>query len=103
MVPDGHRDEAHDLDALEQPACARLRLRRRGRRFGRRALEQRLAEDHGRHGDRAAYAERRDELAEPMFFLTFFYLLATFWQTLRGPFSAVSTPNFASKYSFESP
>ena len=28
----------------------------------------------------------------PMFFLTiFFYLLATFWQTSRGPFSAGST------------
>ena len=25
-----------------------------------------------------------------------------FWQTLRGSFSAVSKPNFASKYSFES-
>ena len=35
----------------------------------------------------------------PMFFLT----LANFWQTLWGPFSAVSTSNFAStsKYSFE--
>ena len=32
----------------------------------------------------------------------FFWLLANFWQTLRGPFSAVSTPKFASKYSFES-
>ena len=29
-------------------------------------------------------------------------LLANVWQTLRGPFSAVSTPNFASKYLFES-
>ena len=28
--------------------------------------------------------------------------MAGFWQTLRGPFSAVSTPIFASKYSFES-
>ena len=31
----------------------------------------------------------------PNFYLTFF---PNFWQTLRGPFSAVSTPNFASKY-----
>ena len=35
------------------------------------------------------------------FFLTFFELLANFWQTLRGPFSAVSTPIFAVKYSLE--
>ena len=28
--------------------------------------------------------------------------MANVWQTLRGPFSAVSTPIFASKYSFES-
>ena len=28
--------------------------------------------------------------------------MATFWQTLRGSFSAVSKPNFASKYSLES-
>ena len=27
---------------------------------------------------------------------------SNFWQTLRGPFSDVSTPKFASKYSFES-
>ena len=34
----------------------------------------------------------------PMFFLTFILkLLATFWQTLRGSFSAVSKPKFASK------
>ena len=39
-----------------------------------------------------------------MFFLTFFsQLLANFWQTLRGPFSAASKPIFASKkYSLES-
>ena len=36
-----------------------------------------------------------------MFFLTF-NSLANFWQTLGGPLSAVSTPNFASEYSFES-
>ena len=33
----------------------------------------------------------------PMLFLTFFQLLASFWQTLKGPFSTVSTPNVASK------
>ena len=41
----------------------------------------------------------------PRFFLTFILkLLANFWQTLRGPFSAVSKPNLQvnSKYSFES-
>ena len=32
----------------------------------------------------------------------FFSLLANYLQTLRGSFSAVSKPNFASKYSFES-
>ena len=39
-----------------------------------------------------------------MFVLTCFLTLefGYFWQTLRGPFSAVSTPSFASKYSFES-
>ena len=31
-----------------------------------------------------------------------FQTLANFWQTLRGSFSAVSKPNFARKYSFES-
>ena len=36
------------------------------------------------------------------FFLTLFKLLFNSWRTLRGPFSAVSTPNFSSKYSFES-
>ena len=30
-------------------------------------------------------------------FSNFWHLLSNFWQTLRGPFSAVSTPNFASK------
>ena len=37
-----------------------------------------------------------------MFFLTFSLTLDNFWQTLKGSFSAVSKPNFASKYSFES-
>ena len=37
-----------------------------------------------------------------MFFLTSIFTLANCWQTLRGSFSAVSKPNFASKYSFES-
>ena len=32
-----------------------------------------------------------------MFVLNFFYLLANFWHTLRGPFSALSKPNVASK------
>ena len=39
---------------------------------------------------------------KPMFFSNFyssFWLF--FWQTLRGSFSAVSKPNFASKYSLE--
>ena len=30
-------------------------------------------------------------------FFSNFWLISNFWQTLRGPFSAVSTPNFASK------
>ena len=29
--------------------------------------------------------------------LCFFYFFSNFWQTLRGPFSAVSTPNLASE------
>ena len=32
----------------------------------------------------------------------FFSSFWLFWQTLRGPFSAVSKPTFASQYSFES-
>ena len=36
-------------------------------------------------------------------FLSNFWLIQNmFWQTLRGSFSAVSKPNFVSKYSFES-
>ena len=35
------------------------------------------------------------------FFYFCFLTLANFWQTLRGPFSALSMPIFASKYSFE--
>ena len=35
-------------------------------------------------------------------FSSYFKLLANFWHTLRGSFSAVSKPNCASKYSFES-
>ena len=35
-------------------------------------------------------------------FSIFFELLDNVWQTLRGPFSAVSTTIFASKYSFKS-
>ena len=40
----------------------------------------------------------------PMFVLTVFLTVDSFFflQTLRGPFSAVSTPNSTSKYSFES-
>ena len=34
-------------------------------------------------------------------FLTFFLTFGIFWQTLRGSFSAVATPIFARKYSFE--
>ena len=37
----------------------------------------------------------------PMFYSNLFLTFGYFWQTLRGPLSAVSTPNFASKYSFE--
>ena len=40
-----------------------------------------------------------------MFVLTSFsncWLIQNCWQTLKGLFSAVSTPNFANKYSFES-
>ena len=33
-----------------------------------------------------------------VYFFYFFYALANVWQTLRGPFSAVSTPMLASKY-----
>ena len=40
-------------------------------------------------------------LSAPMFFLIFI-LLAIFWQTLTGSFSAVSKPNFTSTYLFES-
>ena len=40
-----------------------------------------------------------DRIIIPMFFLFFsnFWLILNFWQTLRGPFSAALTPNFASK------
>ena len=44
----------------------------------------------------------RLDLLPMIFFQLLLLLLANFWQTLRGPFSAVSTPNFVSKYSFES-
>ena len=37
----------------------------------------------------------------PTFILTFEWLLTDFWQTLRGPSSAVSMPIFASRYSLE--
>ena len=44
-----------------------------------------------------------DDWWDPLFFLTFIQTLtlANFLQTLRGLFSALSKPNFASKYSFE--
>ena len=42
--------------------------------------------------------------ATPGLYFSNFYsnFYSDFWQTLRGSFSAVSKPNFASKYSFES-
>ena len=49
-----------------------------------------------------AIRRARPVAAVPIFLLAFFLTLAKFWQTLRGPFSAASTPIFASKYSFES-
>ena len=48
----------------------------------------------------AAFVQERAEAQPPAYvFLTFFLtsVVDNFWQTLRGPFSAVSTPNFASK------
>ena len=50
----------------------------------------------------AASRHASHEGAASMFIRTCFLTLVIFWLTLRGPFSAVSTPNFASKYSFES-
>ena len=59
----------------------------------------------GPRGGKARAGERAHErrhLCFLKFFSNFFLLSANFWQTLRGPFSAVSTPNFASKHSLES-
>ena len=54
----------------------------------------------GKRGRSALRSYVSPRLCWPIFFLAFLKLvfLTIFWQTLRGPFSAVSTPNCASMY-----
>ena len=47
-----------------------------------------------------ASSSRSGRRSPRLCFFYFFQLLVNFWQTLRGPFLAVSKPNFASEYSF---